>query len=117
MATTPRDRYRAGARTTPLAPRTRADTNAGLGTIDDVRLASRHRRVRFRFRLSAAQGLRLRNAWKERYGPRCETRGQSPKRSRGRSEPEACKRSRCAAEPTLSTAASYGRASRRLLST
>jgi hypothetical protein len=32
--------------TTPaLAPRTRADTNAGLGTADHVRLASRHIRV------------------------------------------------------------------------
>jgi hypothetical protein len=30
-----------GVTTTALAPRTRADTNAGLGTVDDVRLASR----------------------------------------------------------------------------
>ena len=29
-----------------MAPRTRADTNAGLGTVDDVRLASRQWRNR-----------------------------------------------------------------------
>jgi hypothetical protein len=35
-----------GVTTTALAPRTRADTNAGIGTVDDVRLASRQQRVR-----------------------------------------------------------------------
>src|SRR4051812_15751077 len=30
--------------TTTAAPRTCADTDAGLGTVDDVRLASRHER-------------------------------------------------------------------------
>jgi hypothetical protein len=33
-----------GVTTTALAPRTRADTKAGLGTVDDVRLASRQLR-------------------------------------------------------------------------
>jgi hypothetical protein len=32
-----------GVTTTALAQRTRADTNAGLGTVDDVRLASRQK--------------------------------------------------------------------------
>jgi hypothetical protein len=40
-----------GSHDTALAPRTRADTNAGLGTVDDVRLASRHEQVFRRRRL------------------------------------------------------------------
>jgi hypothetical protein len=45
LAAAQRDRSRTnGVTTTALAPRTRANTNAGLGTVDDVRLASRQSR-------------------------------------------------------------------------
>jgi hypothetical protein len=44
-----------GVTTTALAPRTRADTNAGLGTVGDVRLASRQTRERRACRLLASE--------------------------------------------------------------
>jgi hypothetical protein len=48
-----------GVTTIALAPRTRADTNGGPGTVDDVRLASRHLRVSWRRRPAAGKTRRL----------------------------------------------------------
>src|SRR2546421_2097384 len=82
-----------GVTTTALAPRTRADTNAGLGTVDGARLASRQVRVGQPRRENSVDFPRLRVARVRRgYAPRLELmpcrRARAPTASGSRRSPE-----------------------------